>query len=662
MTWLTPLTGAIAAAVVIPPLVALYFLRLRRRRREISSTLLWRRSVEDLEANAPWQRLRPNLLLLLQLLVLLALVAAVAQPIAQAGGRSGRTVILIDRSGSMRAVDEADGASRLDLAKAQATARVEQVLGGGWLGGGDGEVMVIAFDDRAEVRSPFSANARQALEAIAAIEPADGESRLLPALELARAFATTTDPDAPPEAAEAVALELFSDGRLADLDTTVLRKGESLRFEPVGAAGAGNIGFEVAAAERPIEGPGSIAVFASLFNTGSEAVAARVSIAVDGVVRAVLPEPVEIPAAKTGDQGEFQPGRASVSFLPFEQPRDALIELAIVPNIDNSVSANLLATDDRAAIVVPPPKRLRVLRVGGRGGVLGMLLEGLPLERLESISVAEFEEAGAEATAGYDVVVLDGAAPASLPTGRYLAFGATAPIEGFDDFGSRDGALVRSMRSEHEIFRNVNLDELSVASWRLIAPGRDVVVLAEAAAGPLILFADRGPVKVIQVAFDPLDSNWPLLRSFVNFTANAIEHLGSIDEAASLAGLVPGDTITAMVPPGVASVALRLPDGASIELGPGLDGAVAWGPIRHAGVHELSWTRNGREERRRVAVNRLGAEEGRVDPAASLTLGDEVVGGEAGATGRLDLWPWLLGVGLVLLFLEWIVYQRRAAP
>ena len=89
MTWLTPLTGLLALAAVVPPLVVLYFLRLRRKRREISSTLLWRRSVEDLEANAPWQRLRPNLLLLLQLLVLLALTAAVAQPLAEGGTRGG---------------------------------------------------------------------------------------------------------------------------------------------------------------------------------------------------------------------------------------------------------------------------------------------------------------------------------------------------------------------------------------------------------------------------------------------------------------------------------------------------------------------------------------------------------------------------------------------
>src|SRR5215218_6194414 len=108
--------AVMAAAVAVPLLLALYFLKLRRRELAVSSTLLWKKAVQDLQVNSPFQRLRKNLLLLLQLLLLLLLLLALSRPVTNySPGAGTTTVILIDRSASMGAQDpELKGKSRLD--------------------------------------------------------------------------------------------------------------------------------------------------------------------------------------------------------------------------------------------------------------------------------------------------------------------------------------------------------------------------------------------------------------------------------------------------------------------------------------------------------------------------------------------------------------------
>ena len=62
MSFLTPLF--LLLGLLAGPIVLMYMLRLRRREITVSSTLLWQKLLRDREANAPWQKLRRNLLLI----------------------------------------------------------------------------------------------------------------------------------------------------------------------------------------------------------------------------------------------------------------------------------------------------------------------------------------------------------------------------------------------------------------------------------------------------------------------------------------------------------------------------------------------------------------------------------------------------------------------
>src|SRR2546421_9426540 len=108
MSWfphfLSPWPAIIAGTIAVPTLLILYFLKLRRREMVVSSTLLWKKAIQDLQVNAPFQKLRRNLLLLLQLLLLLMLCLALSRPVSNYTPGAGKmTVILIDRSASMNA-------------------------------------------------------------------------------------------------------------------------------------------------------------------------------------------------------------------------------------------------------------------------------------------------------------------------------------------------------------------------------------------------------------------------------------------------------------------------------------------------------------------------------------------------------------------------------
>jgi len=355
------------------------------------------------------------------------------------------------------------------------------------------------------------------------------------------------------------------------------------------------------------------------------------------------------------------PKRQNVVFTPFEQPLGAIVEIA-------NLRADDLACDNVVRLVVPPPRRLSVAIIDADSFLLETVIEGMgSIERIERMSGRAFEQLVRDGELpAFDVVVLDDfkGTLETLPPGRYLSFGELPPLAGLNPYGLSKPQLVLDVAQGNPLFKFVNLDQLFIEQARLIQPANDIEVLAEGSEGPLIVRARKAGVDAVCVAFNPLDSNWPFQRSFVTFLVNAIEQLGHAGEAISSTSFKPGEALTARLPSSARDVELEVPGATAGFPVPVIDpAAFSWGPIRVSGVYAVTYALPGATDRRSqlFAVNALSDVEGDIRPADEVLAHEQAVQvAAAGGNQYVPLWPWAVGLCLVVMMLEWWVYHRRA--
>jgi len=652
MEWLTPLTALYAAAVSVPLLLLLYFLKLKRREQIISSTLLWKRAVQDLQVNAPFQRLRRNILLLLQLLMLLTILFALARPILSlTTGPGQRYVLLIDRSASMNATDVKP--TRLDVAKKQANVFVESLRSKAFfsLRERSDETMVIAFDSRAKVMCNFTADKRQLISAIDAIKTGDGNSSLAEAVVVARAFAQSPGVEQSIRSAEEPAqLVLFSDGQIHDLDQIVVGSDE-LSFHCIGESSE-NITITAMQARRSYEDPDEINVFAALANYGTEAVTCDVQLSTNGDVQAV--RSVTIPPSKTDSASDVaKPGKVTVNFTLLHAEAGVL-EV-------RHLRSDILSCDDAAWAILSPPKRLSVLLVTGGNVVLESALKACPLARLDPCSPAGFDAMDHSVLSveqPYDVIVLDNHLPAELSRCRYLVFGRPPDDIDVSVPQQLENQVIVDWRPKHPVLKYVNLTNLFAAKcYKMLLP-RDAEVLAEFNESPALALVRRNGGVFLLAGFDVLQTNWPFEPSFVLFCYNAASFLGMQVGQNQQANLQVGEPIIVEGLPAETTAQIAGPGLSNRQIKANPAGSIRFPGTGRVGVYSLSIPD---QVPKLFAVNLLDSQESNIEPLRQIVLSSRPIEAQQRPLSRsnLPLWPFLVGLALVLACLEWLVYNYR---
>ena len=171
---------ALAMGVTLPIVVVFYLLKVRRHDEEVSSTFLWNDLIRDLAAHEPLQRLRWNVLLVLQLIGLALITLAIARPFSeQLGQKPVQAVLLVDGSASMQARDVQPSrfAKAVDAARTTLAGLPENSLATVILVAAHPQVLVAATADRQQVD-----------RALAAAQPSGAAADMREALLLARSL------------------------------------------------------------------------------------------------------------------------------------------------------------------------------------------------------------------------------------------------------------------------------------------------------------------------------------------------------------------------------------------------------------------------------------------------------------------------------------------
>ncbi len=445
--------GALALAILAPVIIAMYLLKLRREERTVSSTFLWQRMVRDVEANAPWQKLRRNLLLLLQLLLLFLLIFALARPFIRTTGIAGRNLILmIDRSGSMAATDV--GGERLAAAKREALRLVDQLPD-------NGRATVIAFGGTMEVPASASSDPRELRAAINGIELRNGGgSDLSQALALASALAAR-------EADSDVAI--ISDGQVTVPEQA--RVPGRVRFFPVGTS-AENVAISAFVLQP---GAGGQQLFIQATNYGTAPVTRRLIVELDGQLFNVY----ELQIDPGSDQSIVADVAASV------QRATARLE-----------GTDTLPTDDRAWAVGGTTERakVRIVSDGNRFLEAGFAtLPGLTVTRVPT-STTSFTDTVA-------LTVLDGVVPDPLPAGNLLFIGPIRSSALFSVTGELEYPGLRPVAGGDALLQNISVAEINVLRAAQIPKPIWARTVIDSDGGPILLAGEEGGRRIAILGF-----------------------------------------------------------------------------------------------------------------------------------------------------------------
>jgi hypothetical protein len=576
--------------------------------------------LRDRQANAPWQRLRRNLLLLLQLLILAALILALARPALSvptlAGGSS---VIILDASASMNATDV--NPTRFAAARRAAQDTIDALPA-------DAPVTVIMAGQQPQVIASAETDRNAIKRVLDEAQPTNGAANWNAALALA-AGALSRQADQPTTI-------IISDGGLPQNLPPL--PGE-VRYFPIGQS-SDNVSIS-ALSLRPTKNGAEL--FAGVTNNGE-------------VDRSLILSLYRGDALLNAQALDLQAGEIRQVILN-DLPREPAIYQARLSRPDQAAQpVDALPLDDAAFAVNNPAGSRRVLLVSQGNVFLEQLLAAVPdvqafraIPQTDGSLVMPQDE--------FDLYIFDGLVPDDLPFKPTLFI--NPPQNSVLRVSGVFSNTANPRVSDSPLTRDVNWNNVHVREAKTIDPPQWARTLVDSDGGPLVLVGDTGVRRVGAITFDLHDSDLPLQVTFPILLVNLIDYLAPGRTFDVSDGVAAGNSVTIRPDPSVDTVAIASPSNQVFTLRPA-GGDVVFKDTQELGAYGVTLFSGDQQLIDYFAVNLFDPAESNIRPADSILVGQsQITSAPADETGWQEWWPWLAALALLILLIEWWVYHGR---
>lgn len=605
MGFLAP-TTFLLGAVLLAAILASYLLRPRRPVRRISSTFLWLAALHEMEAQRPWRRVPPSLLLLLQTGALLALVAAVARPFTLTTQSTGPfSIVLLDASASMQATDVKP--SRFEAARARAGQLIDALEPGQ-------QLALIALDAQPRVLAQPTSDHPLLKTALNSAQPTAQAANLPAALSLAGSLA---------EGQASAQVVVIGDGSL-DRSQVSPNFNLPVRYLGVGTPTPNNLAL---AGLTTRSTAGRLSALARVVNYGSQPASPTLTLKVDG-------------------------NRFDARTIQVDANGTATQQWDDLPAATNTLQATLDASDDLALdnstwAVVAGDRPTRVLLVSDGNVFMEHALGLRPGTQVTRVSPSDY----VPQTQAFDLIVLDGFVPPALPGGASVLL-LHPPLDNGLVNASPDVnvSTVSASRDADPLLADVPLDGVHISLSRRLAtpPWADTVLTSPET--PLLMVGEQQGRRMGILGFDVHQSDLPLQPGFPVLMQHLLDWLVPRSSTATpVVGV--GESVSLAPLPESVSLDVAPPGGAAVQVAPPFP-PPAYASTTAPGLYQvIQHDAAGRETTSSFAVNFVNANESRLAPASDSGVASVGPRGQPIQAPR-EFWEVLAVIGLGLLAIE----------